>query len=59
MVNKIKKKLVINKSKYDDDDYILFLHNITKYGDGWKQVIRGTYKKCLEVKRYKENEKVF
>ncbi len=58
MVNKIKKKLVINKSKYDDD-YILFLHNITKYGDGWKQIIRGTYKKCLEVKRYMENEKVF
>ena len=52
-----KKELVITKSKYEDD-YVLFLHNEIKHGDCWKQIIRGTYKRCLNIKRYMENEKM-
>lgn len=58
MVNKLKKKLIVNKSKYTED-WILFLHNETKHGDGWKQLFRGTRSKCLNIKRCMENEKVF
>lgn len=57
MKNK-KKKLIINKSQYFED-WILFLHNETKHGDGWKQLFRGTRKECINIKRQLQNEKAF
>lgn len=56
MINKIKKKLIINKSLYEDK-YILFLHNETKHGDGWKRLFKGTRKECINYRKQLENEK--
>ena len=44
-MRKIKQKLLIEKSNYDKD-YILFLHNSTKYGDGWRRLFKGSRKEC-------------
>lgn len=57
-MEKIKQKLVIEKSHYDED-YILFLHNQTKYGDCWRRLFKGKRKECYEKRKHLLNEENF
>ena len=58
MNQKIKQKLTIEKSNYDEE-YILFLNNSTKYGDSWRRLFKGSRKECKEFKKRLENGKAF
>ena len=57
-MEKIKQKLVIEKSHYDED-YIVFLHNQTKYGDCWRRLFKGKRKDCYEKRKQLLNEENF
>ena len=55
----IKKKLVMEKSKYPDDtgNYIILLHNETKHGGSWKRIFKGSRKECISYRKMLEDEK--
>ena len=48
-MEKIKKELIIAKSRYpeDKDNHVLFLHTKTKRGESWRRVFKGSYKECI------------
>ena len=50
MNQKIKQKLTIKKSNYDEK-YILFLHNSTRNGDSWRRLFKGSRKECILFKK--------
>ena len=57
-MKKIKKELLIEKSRYPEDDakYILYYHTETKQGCNWRRIFKGTFKECIDYKRSLLNE---
>ena len=57
-MKKIKKELLIEKSRYPEDDakYILYYHTETKHGCNWRRIFKGTFKECIAYKRSLLNE---
>lgn len=46
----IKFKIEKSKEPIDEKTYILWKHNITKYGEGWKGIFKGTKLECINKK---------
>ena len=57
-MEKIKKELLIEKSRYPEDNakYILYYHIETKHGCNWRRIFKGKYRECLDYKRSLLNE---
>ena len=52
MIKKKINKLIINKSKYPDEDgnYVLFHYSETNHGCNWRRIFKGSENECLEYK---------
>lgn len=57
-MEKVKKLLIVEKSKYPDKDgnYILWSYNKTKCGECWRGLFKGSKKECIEKKLAMINE---
>lgn len=57
-MKKVKKLLIVEKSKYPDNEgkYILWLYNETKRGVCWRGLFKGSKKECIEKKLAMINE---
>lgn len=51
-MEKIKKKLIIEKSNFPDKEgkYILWFYSKTRHGENWQRLFKGTKKACFEKK---------
>lgn len=49
----IKKKLIIEKAKFNDEEgkYILYGYSETERGSCYRRLFRGTKKECLEKRK--------
>ena len=51
-MEKVKKSLIVEKSKYPDDKgkYVLWLYSKTKHGECWRGLFKWSKKDCMERK---------
>ena len=57
-MEKVKKLLIVEKSKFPDSDgkYVLWLYSRTKHGECWRGLFKGSKKECIEKKLDMINE---
>lgn len=57
-MEKVKKLLIVEKSKFPDNDgkYVLWLYSKTKRGECWRGLFKGSKKECIEKKLAMINE---
>lgn len=57
-MEKVKKLLIVEKSKFPDSDgkYVLWLYSRTKRGECWRGLFKGSKKECIERKLDMINE---